>query len=94
MAEYDFRYRLEPRRQINGLPAAHHNVVDVDPPGRRDSGDKGFRTLHIHVARERYRRPRNLFGGKLFDTFLAKEPVRDGSTLPFYQFIGKIVPCM
>ena len=51
MAEYDFRYRLEPRRQINGLPAAHHNVVDVDPPGRRDSGDKGFRTLHIHVAR-------------------------------------------
>ena len=74
MAEYDFRYRLEPRRQINWLPAAHHNVVDVDPPGRRDTGDKGFRTLHIHVARERYRRPRNLFGGKLFDTFLAKEP--------------------
>ena len=74
MAEYHFRYRLDPRRQINWLPEAHHNVVDVDPPGRRDTGDKGFRTLHIHIARERYRRPRNLFGGKLFDTFLAKEP--------------------
>jgi hypothetical protein len=38
-------------RCMTSLPPPNQAVVDADPLGRRDSGGRGFRPLHIHVAR-------------------------------------------